>query len=96
VVSLALVAVTITMLLVGGLCALITWSILGRAGVSSNAAAGWGAVLGPIGIVIACFIVAQRNRRIAAGVEKAVTRARTSVRRLRGTQTSQSTLDPFA
>jgi hypothetical protein len=96
VISLALVTVTMTMLFVGGTCALATRLILSRTGVSSSAAAGWGAVLGPVGIAVACMIAAHRDGRVGAGVQKAVTRVRGSVRRQGPQQDQSTTIDPFA
>jgi hypothetical protein len=94
--EMALTTVTVMMLLAGLTCSGITRLILRKSVVPASAAAGWGAVLGPIGIVVASSIAAGRSERLAAGAQSALIRARGVVDGRRSAKNRSADMDPFA
>ena len=64
--SLALAAVATGFLLVAGLMGLVTMLILMESGVPRLTAFGWGAALGPVGVIVSISIAMHRAKTARA------------------------------
>ena len=60
--SIALAITCIACFMAAGLCGLLTWVILTSTPTPRLTAFGWGAALGPIGIIVAIVLVARAEK----------------------------------
>jgi hypothetical protein len=57
----ALIVGTLVCLVLGSICGLVTLVMLSETSVSKLTAFGWGAVLGPVGIVLAIAMISRSS-----------------------------------